>query len=179
MQRKVNYLLDPVVIRMLAQTWLEPTQVSTGSRQYLYVLPQWHMRASPGETNSSVLLKKLYVANSVNFQRQKSIVAPRAQRPLPQSRDITSNISNRLKPWYCLSCGEDGHTKPQCEREPNPSLVVEKWKQLRGKTVGMVRPQTWSFKLDPVPVGGQTGTGTQIVSQKEAAQSHCVLNHQL
>ncbi|XP_036004458.1 zinc finger CCHC domain-containing protein 12-like [Fundulus heteroclitus] len=49
------------------------------------------------------------------------------------SRDANISTSNRPKPWYCFRCGEDGHIKPQCESEPNPSLVAEKRKQLKEK----------------------------------------------
>lgn len=33
------------------------------------------------------------------------------------------------KPGYCFRCGEDGHIRPQCENEPNPTLVARKKKQ--------------------------------------------------
>lgn len=60
-------------------------------------------------------------------------VPPTFQRLQPRSRDANNNTSNRPRPWYCFRCGEDGHIKPQCESEPNPSLVAEKRKQLREK----------------------------------------------
>lgn len=56
-----------------------------------------------------------------------------SQRLQPHSRDANISASNRPKPWYCFRCGEDGHIKPQCESEPNPSLVAEKRKQLKEK----------------------------------------------
>lgn len=55
-----------------------------------------------------------------------------SQRLQPHSRNV-NNTSNRPKPWYCFRCGENGHIKPQCEGEPNPSLVAEKRKQLKDK----------------------------------------------
>lgn len=69
-----------------------------------------------------------------------------AARPLTPQTDSTNSpahtfqrlqplnkTSNRPRPWYCFRCGEDGHIKPQCESEPNPSLVAEKKKQLEEK----------------------------------------------
>lgn len=56
-----------------------------------------------------------------------------SQRLQPHSRDVNNNTSNRPKPWYCFRCGEDGHIKPHCESEPNPSLVAAKRKQLKDK----------------------------------------------
>lgn len=60
-------------------------------------------------------------------------ITPTSQRLQPHSRDVNNNTSNRPRPWYCFRCGEDGHIKPQCENEPNSSLVAEKRKQLKGK----------------------------------------------
>lgn len=62
-----------------------------------------------------------------------SATTPTSQRLQSRSRDVNNNTSNRPRPWYCFRCGEDGHIKPQCESEPNPSLVAEKRKQLKEK----------------------------------------------
>lgn len=62
----------------------------------------------------------------------QTATTPTSQR-LHHSQDVNNNTSNRPRPWYCFRCGEDGHIKPQCESEPNPSLVAEKRKQLREK----------------------------------------------
>lgn len=69
----------------------------------------------------------------------QTAITPTSQR-LHHSRDVNNNISNRPRPWYCFRCGEDGHIKPQCESEPNPSLVAEKRKQLREKQL------TWDIE---------------------------------
>ena len=37
------------------------------------------------------------------------------------------------KPGYCYNCGEDGHIKPNCDNDPNPSLVAMKKKQFTEK----------------------------------------------
>lgn len=41
--------------------------------------------------------------------------------------------SKRPRPWYCFSCGDDGHISPACENDPNPALVEAKQKELRQK----------------------------------------------
>lgn len=38
-----------------------------------------------------------------------------------------------VRPGFCFRCGEDGHIKPQCDSEPNPSLVATKRKQFQEK----------------------------------------------
>ncbi|KAL0199310.1 hypothetical protein M9458_007850 [Cirrhinus mrigala] len=98
-----------------------------------------------------------------------AIAKSAADAPLPQksqshSRDANTHRSNRPKPWYCFRCGEDGHIKPQCEAEPNPSLVASKREQLREKQL------SWDIENVPVPVGGQTGTETQAKCPKK---KHC------
>jgi len=55
------------------------------------------------------------------------------QKPQLHSQDANHHKSTRPKPWYCFRCGEDGHIKPQCDSEPNPSLVAKKQKQLKEK----------------------------------------------
>lgn len=55
------------------------------------------------------------------------------QTPTHHSQAEKSTTSKRPKPWYCFRCGEDGHIKPQCDSEPNPSLVASKGKLLKEK----------------------------------------------
>lgn len=57
----------------------------------------------------------------------------RPQKFQPCSRNMNNSPVNRPKPWYCFRCGEDGHIKPQCESEPNSTLVALKRKQLKEK----------------------------------------------
>lgn len=57
----------------------------------------------------------------------------RPQKAQTSNRDANNNHDRRPRPWYCFRCGEDGHIKPQCEAEPNPSLVASKQKLLREK----------------------------------------------
>lgn len=45
----------------------------------------------------------------------------------------SSRNSSKPRPWYCFRCGEDGHIKPSCENEPNPSLVAAKRKLLNDR----------------------------------------------
>ena len=72
-----------------------------------------------------------------------------SQRLQPHSRDANNNTSNRPRPWYCFRCGEDGHIKPQCESEPNQSLVAEKRKQLKEKQLAW-DSQHGASKPDPL-----------------------------
>ncbi|XP_030578148.1 NACHT, LRR and PYD domains-containing protein 3-like [Archocentrus centrarchus] len=72
-----------------------------------------------------------------------------SQRLQPHSRGANDSTSNRPRPWYCFRCGEDGHIKPQCESEPNPSLVAEKRKQLKEKQLAW-DSQHGTSKPDPL-----------------------------
>lgn len=45
------------------------------------------------------------------------------------SRPSQKTPLSRPKPGYCYNCGEDGHIKPNCDNDPNPSLVVMKKRQ--------------------------------------------------
>lgn len=72
-----------------------------------------------------------------------------SQRLQTHSRDVNNNTSNRPRPWYCFRCGEDGHIKPQCESESNPSLVAEKRKQLKEKQLAWDN-QHGASKPDPL-----------------------------
>lgn len=44
-----------------------------------------------------------------------------------------SKSSRRPRPWYCFTCGEDGHIATTCTEEPNPDLVESKRKELKSK----------------------------------------------
>ncbi|XP_076129254.1 zinc finger CCHC domain-containing protein 12-like [Alosa pseudoharengus] len=58
---------------------------------------------------------------------------PKSHPPTPHSQPERNTTSKRPKPWYCFRCGEDGHIKPQCDSEPNPSLVATKGRLLKEK----------------------------------------------
>lgn len=69
---------------------------------------------------------KAHPRTTTNGTKQKQI--------LPSNpHNNNNNHSKQPRPWYCFRCGEDGHIKPQCEGEPNPSLVAFKRKLLREK----------------------------------------------
>lgn len=51
--------------------------------------------------------------------------------------------SSQPRPGYCFRCGEDGHIRPQCQNEPNPTLVAKKKRQFAQK------PQT-TFRKNPL-----------------------------
>ena len=58
---------------------------------------------------------------------------------------IKKNLANKLKPWYCFTCGEDGHIAPSCTSIANPALVAEKRKQFEEKQ------QRWGTQNGPNP----------------------------
>lgn len=55
-----------------------------------------------------------------------------SQKP-DQEPDQDGPPRNKPRPWYCFQCGEDGHIRPNCDKEPNPSLFAVKKEQLREK----------------------------------------------
>lgn len=73
------------------------------------------------------------------------------KQPTPPKANYTSRLSENSKttkttprsshkapsagpkPGYCYNCGEDGHIRPNCENDPNPSLVATKKKQFAEK----------------------------------------------
>lgn len=50
---------------------------------------------------------------------------------------------NRLRPWYCFNCGEDGHISTSCTKNSNPTLVTEKRRQLED------RQRVWDMQNHP------------------------------
>lgn len=87
-----------------------------------------------------------------NIQQQlASLTAQSGQKQSPPSRTThvnkyyesqqaskTPRFSRKAsvsgpKPGYCYNCGEDGHIKPNCDSDPNPSLVALKRKQFTEK----------------------------------------------
>lgn len=46
---------------------------------------------------------------------------------------VNRKPTDRPRPWYCFTCGEDGHIASSCTSEPNPELVATKRKLLREK----------------------------------------------
>ena len=59
--------------------------------------------------------------------------ATKAKSQKPEKQPTSSGNSRKPRPWYCFQCGEDGHIKPSCENDPNPSLVTAKRKLLKDK----------------------------------------------
>ncbi|GAA6084695.1 uncharacterized protein LOC109202349 [Tachysurus ichikawai] len=58
-----------------------------------------------------------------------SKLGPRA----PSWKPTSSKASTHPRPWYCFSCGEDGHISSACSNDPNPTLVNEKRDKLKEK----------------------------------------------
>ena len=63
-------------------------------------------------------------SNSKPFERKK---------PSGTTKQPGKPSNTRPNPGYCFNCGEDGHIKPQCDNEPNATLVAEKRKQFNIK----------------------------------------------
>lgn len=59
-----------------------------------------------------------------------------------------TNPPSGLKPGYCFRCGEDGHIKPNCDNDPNPSLVVAKRKQFAQKQQKWQRSHSTNSSLN-------------------------------
>ena len=62
----------------------------------------------------------------------------KAKEPEPKSEDTPPRQGVRKgnkkpRPWYCFTCGEDGHIAPSCPNEPNPEVVEAKRKELKEK----------------------------------------------
>ena len=73
---------------------------------------------------------------TANQQRPASNRKPFEQKKSPATaKPMQSSSKNTTKPnpGYCFHCGEDGHIKPQCDKEPNPALVAEKRKRFNLK----------------------------------------------
>ena len=51
-------------------------------------------------------------------------------------------VSKKPRPWYCFSCGEDGHIAPSCPNEANPELVAVKRTEFKQKLKAWEQKQT-------------------------------------
>ncbi len=58
---------------------------------------------------------------------------------------VNKKSIGRPRPWYCFTCGEDGHIASSCTSEPNPALVTTKRKLLREKQL------LWDSQNPPPP----------------------------
>lgn len=57
----------------------------------------------------------------------------------PPAHATRRATTSQPKPGYCFRCGEDDHIRPQCENEPNPTLVARKKKQFTQKQQNTTR----------------------------------------
>lgn len=94
-------------------------------------------------------LTKQLTEQMSNIQKQlASLTASRGHGPMAAaqtskpSRSGNSAKSTSLKPGFCFHCGEDGHIKPQCTNDPNPSLVSAKRRQFNSKQQKWQKPST-------------------------------------
>lgn len=107
-------------------------------------------RVSPLETEKRELKKQI-----VKLQSQLANLAIRpkhpkkapsqavVKRPAPSDQrksgaaarvvSVNRKLTDRPRPWYCFTCGEDGHIASSCTSEPNPELVATKRRLLREK----------------------------------------------
>lgn len=70
--------------------------------------------------------------NSKGASSTKPKEKQKPEKGIKEPTEQTIKAQSTLpKPWYCFQCGEDGHIKPNCENEPNPTLVSEKRKLLK------------------------------------------------
>lgn len=107
-------------------------------------------RVSPLETETRELKKQIVKLQSqlANLTIQtkhpkkapsKEVVKRPASSDQKKSGAAASVVSvnrkptDRPRPWYCFTCGEDGHIASSCTSEPNPELVATKRKLLREK----------------------------------------------
>lgn len=72
--------------------------------------------------------KKLSQQEAVDKRSKKKAGTADAENVTPLKK-----ISARPRPWYCFTCGEDGHVASSCTSEPYPTLVNSKRKLLREK----------------------------------------------
>ncbi|KAI7803737.1 putative zinc finger CCHC domain-containing protein 12-like [Triplophysa rosa] len=73
--------------------------------------------------------KKSTLPEAVDRQDKKRAGTAGTESVTPVNKKSTG----RPRPWYCFTCGEDGHVASSCTSEPNPALVTTKRKLLREK----------------------------------------------
>lgn len=49
------------------------------------------------------------------------------------SKSASMGGATAPKPGYCFQCGEDGHTRPQCQNPPNPKCVADQREKFNKK----------------------------------------------
>ncbi|XP_076141691.1 zinc finger CCHC domain-containing protein 18-like [Alosa pseudoharengus] len=78
---------------------------------------------------------QVQVANLMSMTEQKTdkekITKGGKQTRNRPANNQTTAVSTRPKPWYCFTCGEDGHISASCSNTPNPSLVQAKKQELK------------------------------------------------
>ena len=107
--------------------------------------------AAPEEDKVEVLttITQQLTQQLADIQKQLAALTAQSNRKQPTSPNSThvSRLSESMrttkapprpsyktppsgpKPGYCYNCGEDGHIRPNCDNDPNPSLVAMKKKQ--------------------------------------------------
>lgn len=88
-------------------------------------------------TNKSVKKKE-------KEKRQEKPVNKKTSTSKLTSEATSTTVRSKPRPWYCFSCGEDGHIATNCDDPPNPTLVSAK------RTLLKEKQQAWE-KDHPIP----------------------------
>lgn len=115
-------------VRQKATTHVQLAQVETG--------------CEGGAVAALTSITQQLAEQLAEVQRQLAVLtANKGQRPTSSrsKADYSKQPAPRKstpaqrKPGYCFRCGEDGHIRPQCQNEPNSSLVARKKKLVAQK----------------------------------------------
>ncbi len=80
-------------------------------------------------TTKPKIQKESTLPEAVDRQDKKRVRTAGTESVTP----VNTKSIGRPRPWYCFTCGEDGHVASSCTSEPNPALVTTKRKLLREK----------------------------------------------
>ena len=131
--------------RQQAKDSLMKKHIGSGSSKQRVNI-QSQSACSCGHTSSSSDELKELKEQMRQLQRQMSAFlssqkSPAESKSAPRtSSRLSSSSATKPKPWYCFTCGEDGHISSACTNAANPSLVEKKKKQLRQNQ------QAWTAK---------------------------------
>lgn len=125
-----------------------------GSKARAWVHAQY-VSAAPEEdkVNALTTITQQLTQQLADIQKQLAALTAQSKRKQPTSPNPThvSRLSESMrsskapssssyktppsgpKPGYCYNCGEDGHIRPNCDNDSNPSLVAMKKKQFAEK----------------------------------------------
>uniref|UniRef100_A0A3P9LM99 CCHC-type domain-containing protein n=1 Tax=Oryzias latipes TaxID=8090 RepID=A0A3P9LM99_ORYLA len=126
-----------------------------GSKARAGALAQYAYTHTPEEEKVDALtnITQQLAQQLADIQKQlRALTAGRTSRnqsatyqsiPAKNSKPIRTphkSSSAGPKPGYCYNCGEDGHIRPDCNNDPNPTLVAMKKKQFSEKQKRQQKP---------------------------------------